>query len=367
MNSDSSVPGTVPKIPIPVGRRLFLMRARCLPGVVFLVTGLLVSALWREFAVPVTLQGVAHGEEVVVRSPRGGWVQDAPFWFDTVGIGDTLSWILPLDTESIGLQQGLAVAREQLEDAVQGPLLTIQRNLMDFESLNLELEETETRLAQDRVRLDFLKREGDRMARLWEDQVVTASEKEAIESEINQMAIAVSRGQFRARALRDSLSAVRLESPAGPDWDDIRGKLGQVRHWEQHILNRSAEPLAVKAPLAGVVTQQHVSAGSVVQPGDKLFTIETKTADRVVAYLPAESRWHPGVGAKVLVYRRSPGEAVEGTVVRVGPGVQALPDRFSPSGLGNGRRFIPLRILLDRAEDFLPGESLYVRILEAGS
>lgn len=350
------------KIAIPFSRVLFLFRTRFLSALIFVLTGSLVLGLWREFAVPVTLQGVALGDEAVVRSPKQGWIRDPVVWSAAVKEGVPLAWLYPLEPEKLALEKERFHSGVQLENALQSPFLALQENLLDLDRLRLDVQQTKAGLARDRIRLDFLLREGERVQTLWEDQIATQSQFEEIEADIARAEIGVQDGETRIVMLQSILEALSLSDDERTDWTQLRQTLQQVRDLEWNALKLASEPVPIVAPLSGVVTRHHVHPGTVVLAGDPLFTLEVEMADRVIAYMPTDARKLPEIGTKVWVYRYTPRDAVEGTIVRVGPGVQGIPDRFAPASLGIGRHAIPLRIRLDNREEFLPGESLFVRL-----
>lgn len=76
----------------------------------------------------------------------------------------------------------------------------------------------------------------------------------------------------------------------------------------------------VRAPMGGIVSRRHVSAGDVVAPGAELYTIIDPSSMRLEASVPSEELSAVSVGAAVVFEVRGyPGQTFEGRVERISP------------------------------------------------
>jgi RND family efflux transporter MFP subunit len=115
-----------------------------------------------------------------------------------------------------------------------------------------------------------------------------------------------------ALAERDLELAQSAATAAQAQVDDARARLISA----QKVLGDAT----VRAPMTGVVSRRHVSAGDVVSPGTELYTIIDPSSMRLEASVPSEDLGAVSVGAPVVFEVRGyPGQTFEGRVARISP------------------------------------------------
>ena len=83
---------------------------------------------------------------------------------------------------------------------------------------------------------------------------------------------------------------------------------------------KSLGDATVRAPMGGIVSQRHVSAGDVVAPGAELYTIIDPSSMRLEASVPSEELGAVSVGAAVVFEVRGyPGQTFQGRIERISP------------------------------------------------
>jgi membrane fusion protein, multidrug efflux system len=115
-----------------------------------------------------------------------------------------------------------------------------------------------------------------------------------------------------ALAERDLEVARNAAIAARAQVDDVKSRLTSSR--------KALEDATVRAPMGGVVSKRHVSAGDVVSPGGELYTIIDPSSMRLEASVPSEQLDAIRVGAPVVFSVRGyRDQAFEGKIERVSP------------------------------------------------
>lgn len=115
-----------------------------------------------------------------------------------------------------------------------------------------------------------------------------------------------------ALAERDLEVARNAAIAAKAQVDDVKSRLTSAR--------KALEDATVRAPMAGIVSKRHVSAGDVVSPGGELYTIIDPSSMRLEASVPSEQLDAIRVGAPVVfTVRGYRDQSFEGRIERVSP------------------------------------------------
>ncbi|HEX9109657.1 MAG TPA: efflux RND transporter periplasmic adaptor subunit [Longimicrobiales bacterium] len=140
--------------------------------------------------------------------------------------------------------------------------------------------------------------------------VTTASEAAAVaQRNLERSQRLVTAG---ALADRDLETAKLSASSAQSQLQDARSRLVQAQ--------KQLDKTAIRAPLAGVISDRPVSSGDIVQAGNPLFTVVDPSSMRLDAAVPADQLGSVHVGAPVFfTVTGYPGRSFQGHVERINP------------------------------------------------
>lgn len=357
----SPAPQHARKIPVPWSRRWREIRIQVLPGLVFVLVSLVVVSLWRDHVRPVRLTGQAMGREMLVRSPRDGWVGDFNrHLFDNVAAGDALLRVYPANADE--LQARLAVLRAEMEQIEVGrdPVTGPQRNLVNLEELRLDWVRARVDLAEEKLEAAFWMREYERNVVLFEGGFLPEAEYDHIRTRRDQSQTRVEETGTWVDALAGRLAVLRETVTDPEDLPSVLGAALRVKERELEVLETQLAPARLASPVHGRVGEVHTAEGAFVSRGDPLLTLRVPRAEAVVAYLRQPLRQIPEPGTRVEIWSRGRSRVSMGTVTQVGAHLEAIPPAIVMPGQMD-QKALPLRIEPDSDDDFLPGEFLEIR------
>ncbi len=166
-----------------------------------------------------------------------------------------------------------------------------------------------------------------------------------------------------AIARRVEFEENRPELPTDPSlapfFASIRAETLRV---EEIRIRRRA--MVLRAPFAGRVTSVLAAAGQALLAGEPVAMITSPHADEVLAYQPEALRSPLHPGTRVLVSPRDDGTlVVAATVTRLGPAIEAIPERlwYDPAVPEYGRPFLCVGLGGLR---LMPGEVALVKLAD---
>ena len=122
--------------------------------------------------------------------------------------------------------------------------------------------------------------------------------------------------------------------------------------------------MVLRSPVAGRVSQILCRNGQTVVPGEPILTVSDRSVKQIITYLHESDDRQVHENSQVLVSSMSrPEQAAESLVVRLGPGLEQLPQRLwrSPTVPDYGRAVVIAGI--PRLE-LTPGELINVKFLD---
>ncbi|MCL4179238.1 MAG: DUF3616 domain-containing protein [Verrucomicrobia bacterium] len=288
--------------PIPISRhvRWTGFRTRFLPLVVFVAALTVAGLIWNDAASHRNAVGIAEGSRSLVSTASSGVLEQLMVEpYQVVRAGDSLALVRPTDSRAQldVLQMELNVALAELRPSLA------EDHALDYERIRLELLRTQTDLAVARVNLRRADNEERRSRPLYEERLVAEDAydlmlqtRDMYQEEVNAHSNAVAEIEHRLDALR------HLVEP-----DTISDKAEALRERLLALRADAAEnlaPVAVKAPIDGVVTAIHRQAGEHFMGGEPLLTVSALHSDRIVSYLRQPYTMPLRAGQKVRVTTR---------------------------------------------------------------
>jgi len=326
------------------------------------------TLLWRGHISAPTLFGQAEPVLADVSSYKPGVVAELTVTrFQKVKAGDSIGKVLV--TEPRILASSLAVIQSEIDllRTEMKPVLTQQRNAIDYNQFHLDWMRQRTQLATARVNLQLAETEYHRMNELFKDNIISArvfdqakASRDRLQSEVDELARVVTDGEQRFQQLQLT-NATEISKVTD---DSLRAAIG-VQEAKLRLTEAELSPLPVKAPIDGIVTMVYHRAGEAITAGQPILSISTLEPARIVGYLRPPLLSEPKVGMKVEVrtrgLRRGVGEAKileVGSQYEVIPPVLLGPIKFSNLELG-----LPVNISLPPKLKIRAGELVELTLL----
>ncbi len=362
-SSSPGLQGSQPgRIPIPMARRLRLLRMRVLPLILFLTLVTIIINLWREHVLPVPLLGEAIANRAEIIAPRAGLVVQLYVQpFASVYHGDQLAVVMTTDPTL--LEARLAVIRAEVDLMLQSldPLVGRRRADLDYERLRVELMSRRAAKAEAEVRQLHAKNHLHRARKLNTEELISIAELEQVEADHNALTAEVAGHSGIVASLKAELE--RLEMPHSEESENTM--LAAIRVHEERLRLVEAElaPVTLRAPMDGQVGMIHRGTGEHVVAGEPLMTVMAETSDRVLAYLRQPIRVEPYIGQAVEISApsRDRGTGI-GRILHMAAQLEPLPEVMLPTGR-RSEKALPLVISLPPGIEVKPGEQLTLSLL----
>ncbi len=355
------------KIPIPASLIWRELRVRVFPILIFLVIAGVVAWLWRDRVEAANMIGHVVGKQAEVRSPQSGSLAELTVSpFDEVLAGDAVARLVTTDPKIMQAELAVVLAQIELIRLSRDPFVDQERNLLNYESMQVDLMENRARLGMARIQKEQALRELGRLENM-DERGLTAKEQlerarmeyETLSEEVTVIEELVDR--LQARLDRFDLDKI-IDS-----WRDNDPLAAALKVHQRTIEKIEAEmmPVVLHAPVTGQVGRVHRVNGEYVDQGDTIISIYSHQPDYIVGYLRHPLFVHPEPGMKVLV--RKQGRDREEAIVeieRVGARMESVeqftslfPDQpFETMGL-------PVRVAVSHELNLRPGEVVDMRLM----
>jgi len=359
----------LPRIPIPLGRRLHNARMSLLPPVVFLGVIFAVGFLWKDYVAAPSMVGQAEPVLAHVSSYKPGVLTGLSVnRFQKVKAGDVIGQVVVTDSKI--LSSSLAVIQSEIEllRVNMDPIAKQQRTVMDYNQLQLEWMRERARLTSAKVNLQLAETEYHRTEALYQDKIIaqrlfdqSKANKERLENEVSELTLLVEKAEANLRL---------LQLTNAPDFsvistDPIVAAIN-VQKTKLKLTEDELSPVLLRAPIDGVVTSIFFRSGESVTPGQPIISIATEIPVRIVGYLrtPILSEPKPGMEVEIRTRgtRRETGHA---KIVEVGAQMEAIPLAMQGVAKLTGTELgLPLDITLPANLSIRPGELVDITFLQ---
>lgn len=361
------MPNNMEKIPVPLSQRLREIRVRLLPILVFIVVAMMVAYLWKERVETSTMTGRVVGKQAVVRSPQPGSLAELTVSaFDTVKAGDPVGRLITTDPEIIESELAVILAEIELTRLSMDPLAAQQRNLLDYESMHMDLMENRARLGIAQVREQQAEREFNRMEQLYKEGLTSEESRDRAETEYRTLREEVANIRMLVNRLEDRLEDIDLEELL-EQWkkEDPKAAAIEVHHKEIERIKAEMMPVELHAPMSGQIAAVHKSNGEYVDRGDSILRIHSPQPDYILAHMKHPFVTEPEPGMEVLVRKQSRGrEQAVMQIDEVGVQIETVDESvaFFPSQQYEAAG-LPLRIAINYELNLMPGERVDMRLI----
>ena len=386
------------------------LRPHILPFLVWLAAAIGVSVLFYHRSQRFEILGMAQGQVRQIAATCTGRLKSVPVeLFQEVHEGDIVAVIdTVLDDER--LEAELTTASAQIEylkaelSATRERLMAEAANLetdrtatqrrfcVDVENARLRVLELKTLLETDRIMLDDLELNTKIFLtqNLSDQNDVThyelqkmKIERDALAKKIeeNQRLLAQAESDLKqAEQRRDEFAQRQLQHPPVDSAVEVIRRAIDVQEQQVKVLLARNEPLVLKAPIDGVVSQilrrpvrrtgegvvrqMLLRAGEAVLAGEPILTISATSPSEIIAYVGGDrliGRVREGMTVQ-LVKESVPAQIASSRVTYLGPIMEVMPQRLwiAPDIPQWGR---PMLIEIPPGFKLLPGEIIGIKVL----
>ena len=355
-------------IPITAQKRWEEIRQRWLPVVIFAAGLLGVAVLWKEHTVSKVIVGQAEPVSSNVSCYKPGVVAELNVnRFQRVKKGDPIARVMV--TEPKILASSLAVIQAEIESlrANMRPVAVQQHYAMDYDQLLLDWMKERTQLASARVNLELAGTDFRRTEELFKDQIVSQrvfdqakAARDRLQSEVDNLGKLVEEGEKNLQMLQltnsRDLSSISI--------DPLRAAIA-VQESKLHLTEAELSPIAVQAPIDGIISTIFHRAGESITAGQPIVSVATLNPVRIVGYLRAPIGEEPKPGMTVEVRTRGiPRTAGAGKVMEVGTQLEAVPATLlGPMKMAAPELGLPIEISLPEKLKIRAGELVDIVLL----
>jgi multidrug resistance efflux pump len=335
--------------------------------IVFLLVGVAVLLLWTERVQSPSFVGKAEGLSAPVTAPETGLIRRVfvePF--DAVRAGDSLFVIELSDSALVSARISVLRAQIELMQAGLDPIADWQRNRINYAGLRTD--QMEEQIAASALALRELQQQRtlERLRTLVISGAATLQDVEEAELELDLIRDERALRQEHAERIADLIEQIdRTDNRFAGEREDPVLKAVRVLEQEIEALQREFRPVAVVAPIDGVVSAVYFAENSYLPRGEIMMFINDTQVRYLTGYIRQPFTVRPSPGDVVQVRMRTQGrEMLVGEIDRIGGRVELIDPALQRPGLTNESGLpVRIRLPLDHDWPFFPGEIVDV-ILE---
>lgn len=374
-------------IETPRAQRVEDFKRRTLPLLVWSVSAVIVLVMLIGRARSYEYVGLAQALEYEISTTAPATLETVVVdLYDDVGAGDVVAklddqpLLASIRTSEATIRQlsaQLAASRTQLQaDSGQGMAgwtADLRRFQIDEEQRRLDILSLKVVIESDRVEQERLALELERAETLLSegllsktDHDITRLQHEQVKRRLEDNVVLLAQTEQEFREAQERRRAFEEELPRLPDDESFLGPVQEAiavesRRLDEIQLLRAS--MILRSPVVGQVSQILCRRGQSVEPGEPILMIAERTVREIVAFLDEAEGSRVTPNSRVLIASRSgTGTVAESVVVRVGPTVQALPQRLwrDPRVPDYGRAVV---IAASPTLGLTPGETVSVKFL----
>lgn len=351
-------------IPIPPARRWKEFRIRVIPGLMFVVVGLLVAWLWSQRVDSANMTGRVIGYEAELRSGQAGYLTPLRAErFESVSAGEVLAEVVTTDPRVLEAQLAMVTAEVEMIRLGMGPMEDRQRNRLNLEGMEMELMNQRIELASANLRRQRLEQEFERASTLYENRMISDDEFERVRSELDVLTLEIEQRTEMLDTMRERVENLQADEAAGGDGSAPAQAAIRLQEERLRLIEAELMPVSLVAPIDGMISRVYRNGGEQIGDGEPILTIQSPHPEYIVGYLPHPLRLEPEVGMEVVVRSRSNDRTeFEAQVVNIGVQVEDMSEvqdpraTPSPGGPPVGGTGLAIKISLNEDVPLRPGE-----------
>jgi multidrug resistance efflux pump len=298
----------LPPIPTPPSQRWLQLRLQFLPVAVFVIGVAATALIWTRWVAPPTLVAEVEAVRAEVRSAQSGALAGVKVaLLQSVIAGETIAQVVT--TEPKLLEASLAVIRAELEmmRVTMDPVISQQRMALDFERLQLDWLSERVKLAALQAQMHQAESDLTRTTGLHANKLVSDEQFEQIRTARDSLV-----AQFKAQSelvsrIEPSLRSFVVDGGTNTIPSPVAGLRAALKLQEEKLRLTEAQlsPIALVAPIDGVITAINRRGGETIVAGESVFQISSTRAERLVGFLRQPIAVEPKPGMTVEVRTRT--------------------------------------------------------------
>lgn len=352
----------LPKIPSPFSHYVREFRHSVMPVVVFFLVLLLAINLWNKHVAPPSIVGQAEMvRSSVTTTLHGEIVEMHVDLLQRVEKGDPIATVVSLEDDVMNASI----------NAAQADLLTLRarlqqdnmRILENFERLKHEVAVRKVERATENVNLQYAIKEYQRVAKLFQDKMVSESEYDLARAAMEALKEKVA--ELDRLILESEASLARIKPPADPHFINTNDPIVQAIAASEGLIKAQFKPLIIRAPMSGAISAVYKRKGEKVVRGDAIVVISTLEPERILGYVRQPLNLHPKVGDPVEVRARSFNRlSAKARIMKVGTQLELIPFELLPLAVQNHATEygLPVLITLPKELQLMPGEIVDISV-----
>ncbi len=355
-------------IPIPSRQRWLAVRHRVVPAATVGSAILLIAVLWNSHVAAPTMVGLVEPQLGSVSSPKPGVLAGLTVSrFQAVRAGEIIGHIIVADPKMV--ESTLTVIRAELDllRANMNPIVTQQRNAVNYAQLRLDWMRQRAELASVKVNLQLAEAECHRSEELFKNKLVSQSDLDiakanygALQQQAEELTKLVADGENSFASMQPTGTADISQISDEPMRAAVAVQDAKLRLTEAEL-----SPIPLQSPMDGVVTMIFCGSGEAVVAGQPIVSIASAKPARIVGYLRPPFAIEPAAGDRVKLQTRGRHRVTVAAEI-LGVGVQLEP---LPAVLGGASQFtatqqgLPVNISLPGNLSIRSGELVDVTVL----
>lgn len=364
-NSSKDIP--LAPIPVPIRVRFRQFRSSIMPGLVFVISLGALAILWRDHASirPGAFEGRIVSSSAEIRSSSSGVLSvlrvkpgDQVFKGDLLA---TVSTVAPDYAEA-----SLAVLRAELDLLKADFGDKISGSVYRFNRLKLDVMENKATIQAKKVDLSNAINNYQRDLQLNKDLVVSDQALENSRTAMDSLKAEVD-------ALETTILTLENDLASGPDSffennpDGTKPELPsefaasmQVAESRIQLLEAELQPVEIRSPIDGLVSDLTCRTGDNVFAGDSLMFVRSLVPEAIVGFIPEPVENMPQQGDMLMVRARNT-TSHQSQVISVGPHIREIPIEHRNSMRMESEAFgLPIRLAVPlEIQNFItPGEKV---------
>jgi multidrug resistance efflux pump len=355
-------------IPIPLRQRWHDARLRVIPAVAFVSAIVAIAFLWKSNIAAPTLVGQAEANEAKISCYKPGMLAQLNVArFQKVKAGDPVGQVLVTDPKILASSLSVIQAEIAALKITMQPMARRQHTAMEYSSVQLDWMKQRAQLAMARVNLQLAQTELQRTEALYKDKIVSQrayeqakAAEERYKTEVDELSRMVNEQgkEFEQAQATNTIDVSQLSD------EPLKAAIA-VHESKLQLMEAELSPIALIAPVDGMVNLIFHRTGEAIIAGEPIVTIAPYDPVRIVSYIRTPVMNEPVIGTRCEVRSRGPRREVGiANIVEVGTQLEniapalAAPVKFSSVELG-----LPISVSLPPNLRIRPGELVDITLL----
>jgi len=316
-------------IPTPAGQKWREFRIRFLPVIVFASTLVGISYLWREHVMPPSLIGQVEPIHADVRTRDAGLLTNLYVKrFQSVRAGDLIASVVVTDTRRMSAELQLLDSQIAIAKVEMNTIVDRERLAFDYQNLQNEFMREQTQLETAKAQLPRAQFDVLLSSNLLHEKVLSEFDYHRYQGSYDALKAQIEQLTANLKQIQTKLQNSKAIEELGSNSDTakmIGPRLTSLKAQQEKVEALLKEPLILRAPMDGIVSNIYRQEGESVLADEPIVTISANMGDRIVGYLRPPYFLEPKPGMRVYVrIRNGERREGEGRIIGIGGGFEVI-------------------------------------------